>query len=895
MLLLALPVRAAESKITNPKSPTLTITNLVAAQRFTNADFTVGGTATGKSGVSRVRFSLNQHAWTNASTINGWTNWSVPLILTPGTNTFSAYAVGNTGGNSKTNTINFIYVMLTTLTVRTNGEGNISPNYDGVPLQVGNTYSMTATSSIAGFGLQTWTDGSNKPLTNSATLNFVMASNLTFVANMGDIIKPVIAITSVVTNTGGVPTSLIITGTASDNIAVTNVQFNLQYPLNQGVFTNAFTSAASGDNWSNWTAAVTLQPGTNLVTIQAVDSGGNVATTNTSQIFYMVSSILTVRTNGFGKVSPAYDGASLNIGQGYSIKATGTKSGIGLICWTDGSSNVLGTTATLKFLMASNLTLVANLGDVTPPTVNVGSTTTNSDGIPNDFVVHGVANDNVAVTNVYYNLNGGVWTNATTTNSWTNWTANISLLPGANTFSVYSVDSSSNISTTLTAQINYSSAPASLAGQSGYMLFINNFNPLNLDPLNFAPLDLAFGKTTFSQFSQDTNNVNGIGSYTYTQSGVGGNLKINFTGPPSIANVGSQSLGLSFFTPGYAYFTNKTTTYQGYIIFSSVSNLTPASVTGELLWLLGTNGQANGLSFSKKNFTEQDLTSSRTNSGSFKYTDASPVCSLFTLTYATNTTYVLAYFADTNFATYASETYDKAKNTNGTDKGRLLVSHQESGGNAPYGLTNSILQYETLDEYVNLEFATNTFSQDTLSTNYDNDVGTFTYDRADTNVATIGLTVTVPPNLAGSNDSAQFVFVNNSYGLFTNNDGTVSLFTTMAATNLTPNSITNQYVTLSYDGGGTDYFAFTDNGVLYYWFIFQYFPVGTYTYNVFSPGGAMVYLDINSFYSFLSPQRDWLQLNFNASGAGAFYKSVFDTNTNFLGSVKGNFILLNLQ
>ena len=880
MLLLALPLRAAESKIKKPNSPTLTITNLVAAQRFTNSAFTVQGTAAGKSGVSRVLFSLNQMIWTNASTANGWTNWSAPLTLTPGTNTFSAYAVGNIGGNSSTNTVNFIFVMLTPLTVRTNGEGSISPNYDGVPLQIGTAYSMTATSPIAGFGLQTWTDASNNVITNVATLNFVMASNLTFVANLGDITPPVLAITSVVTNTGGDPTSLIISGTASDNIAVTNVQFNVQYPVNQGVFTNAFTNALSGNGWSNWTAQVAMQPGTNLVTIQAVDSSGNVTTTNTAQIFYMVSSILTVRTNGFGKISPAYDGASLIIGEGYSITAVGTKPGIGLVTWTDGSSNVLGTTATLKFLMASNLTLVANMGDVTPPTVNIGSTTTNNNGIPNDFVVHGGANDNVAVTNVYYSLNGGVWTNATTTNGWTNWTANVALFPGANTFSVFSVDSTSNVSTTLTAQIDYNSAPSSLAGQSGYLFF---YYPNN----TYAPLNLAFGKTTFSQFSQDTNNVNAIGSYSYTPSGGFGNLKLKFTGPPSVTSVASQTIGLTFLTPQLVLFTNNTTTNSGLLQFTTASNLTPASVTGELLWLLGTNGHANGFTFQKNKFTSQDLTSNASNGGGFKYTDASPVGSLFTLTYATNTTYVLAHYANTNFATYSAETYDKAGNTNGTDKGRLLVSFQQPGGNAPYGVTNSAIQYETLEEYVNLEFATNTFSQDTLSTNYDNDVGTFTYDRANTNVATIGLTVTVPPNLAGSNDSAQFIFVNNSYGLFTNNDGTVSLFSLMTATNLTPAVFTNYIATVFF---GTSPFP-TDlkfqNGMFYtYNFFFQtWAPAGTYVYDIYSPGTAVIHI------TFYSNYHSWLQLNFKAAGAGYFYDNEFNASTNYQDTLSGQFYL----
>ena len=48
--------------------------------------------------------------------------------------------------------------------------GSISPNYDQAQLQLGANYSMTAASSIPGFGLQAWTDGTLCCLWNATTI-----------------------------------------------------------------------------------------------------------------------------------------------------------------------------------------------------------------------------------------------------------------------------------------------------------------------------------------------------------------------------------------------------------------------------------------------------------------------------------------------------------------------------------------------------------------------------------------------------------------------------------------------------------------------------------------------------------------------------------------------------
>lgn len=857
-------------------NPTLAITNLTAGQSLGGAAFTVRGTAKGGAGVTNVFYSLNAAGWSNAASVNGWTNWSANLTLVPGTNSFLAYAQDHNGNHSTTNKVNFAYVVLTPLTVRTNGTGSISPNYDGVALQIGKFYSMTATSPIAGFGLQTWTDASNNVVTNSATLKFVMASNLTFTANMGDVTKPFISVTSVITNAGSVPTALAISGTASDSIAVTNVE----YSLNNAPWTNATTA----DSWNHWSAQLSVVPGTNIIYLQSVDSSGNRSLTNTVKSFFTAFATLTVRTNGPGKITPLLDGATLVIGTNYSLKATGTQTGYGLVSWTDGNSNYLGNTATLKFVMKSNLTLIANIGDVTLPTITIKGAYTNSDGIGNDYVMWGIAADNLAVSNVFYSLNGSPWTNAATTNSWKKWTANVSLMPGANTFSAYAMDGTSNKSVVATISVDYNnSAPSSLSGLACYGVFNGSNTP--------APLSLAFGKNTFSQFAQDTNAVTGVGSCLYFASGASATLRLTYTGPPSAASKPSQTFNLQFYNPKLAYFTNSAMKQSGFFQFVSTPKLALTNVSGQLIWTVNSEGNGYGMTFNKGKFVSQALATGATNGGSYTYGTYSRNTSLLKLTTTNGTAYVLSGYAGTNYGSYLEEDYDNARNTNGTDRGFFLVNAPQ-GGVAPATLTNQTVDIYSPDGNFTENLGVATFSQATLSTNYDNDVGNFTYARVATNVGELSLSATEPPNLAGSNAVARLIYVANNGGFFTNADGALSLFITTPTTNLTyatltDANVTNRYFLVSDNWTNQPQFIFGDDGALYHLDFGSYFPAGTYTYDVFSPAGAMVVMNFSDF--FLGSGLFWVQLNFNATGTGNTFINYFDTSTNFTGNLSSPF------
>ena len=123
--------------------------------------------------------------------------------------------------------------------------------------------------------------------------------------------------------------------------------------------------------------------------------------------------------------------------------------------------------------------------DITGPTLTITSPKSGLHLSSGDFTAVGASKDNVSVASVFYQLNGGVWTPASTTNDWKNWSAgNLHLFPGTNTFSAYAVDTSTNysgtntvkfeyvVTNTLTVQIVGKGAPA--PNYNGKALAINN-------------------------------------------------------------------------------------------------------------------------------------------------------------------------------------------------------------------------------------------------------------------------------------------------------------------------------------------------------------------------------------------------------------------------------------
>jgi hypothetical protein len=275
----------------------------------------------------------------------------------------------------------------------------------------------------------------------------VTSSNAVLTVIVPDTTKPTNTITAPMSGQRWSNSVFTVTGMARDNVQVSNIWYQLN-----GLGWNPATTT---NHWTNWTASVTLLPGTNTVRAYALDTSGNSSLTNTVSFTYVVSDRLRVVISGQGTLSPNYSNAVLEIGRGYSMTASAA-AGFAFTNWVV-STNWVGSAttnnATVRFMMQSNLTLQVNFADVTKPTITITSPTAGQK-MTNALVnVKGTASDNWRVGSVQYQLNSGAWGLTTTTNGWTNWTAVLPLIAGTNVIKAYAVDLGGNASTTNTVSV----------------------------------------------------------------------------------------------------------------------------------------------------------------------------------------------------------------------------------------------------------------------------------------------------------------------------------------------------------------------------------------------------------------------------------------------------------
>jgi len=259
---------ALNANFSDVTKPVLTITAPKPAQRFSNAVATVVGKASDNGPMAGVYFQINGSPWLAAT---GTTNWTATINLTAGANSFRAYVRDTAGNSSATNTLPLSYVVSAPLTIQVSGDGKIAPNYHGQWLEVGKSYSMTATAG-KGSKFSEWIGSLNGVVawcTNVAKLNFTMRSNLVLNVIFADGQKPLVVINSPTAGARLTDTSLVVRGTASDNQQVAQVRCQ----LNSGPWFQA-----SGT--TSWTANLTAQGGGNTFRVTAVDAAGNYSITN---------------------------------------------------------------------------------------------------------------------------------------------------------------------------------------------------------------------------------------------------------------------------------------------------------------------------------------------------------------------------------------------------------------------------------------------------------------------------------------------------------------------------------------------------------------------------------------------------------------------------------------
>jgi hypothetical protein len=282
-----------------------------------------------------------------------------------------------------------------------------------------------------------------------------------------DTTAPVVTITGPTGNTTLTVTStpLALSGTASDAVGVTQVSWS----NNRGGSGNA----SGTTSWS--VGSITLQSGTNIITVTARDAAGNTSTDtltvtynpDTTQPTVTITSptsnsTLTVTSTPLSIGGTAADNIAVtqvtwSNSRGGSGTATGTAtwsvSGITL----QSGSNTITVTArdAAGNTRTDTLTVTYNPPDTTQPSVTILTPTSNATltTSASSTTLSGTASDNVGVTQVTWaNDRGGSGT-ASGTTIWS--TSTVSLMTGQNVLTVTARDAAGNTRTdTLTVTRN---------------------------------------------------------------------------------------------------------------------------------------------------------------------------------------------------------------------------------------------------------------------------------------------------------------------------------------------------------------------------------------------------------------------------------------------------------
>jgi len=243
------------------------------------------------------------------------------------------------------------------------------------------------------------------------------------------------------------------------------------------------------------------------------------ANTSVTAWYLALTNQLRIQLAGLGNVLPNYSNAWLQIGNVFSITSS-PAAGFQFAGWTlstNWAGGALTTNPALSFVMATNLTLLATFVDTNPPVLAVTAPVANQRMTNAVAGVGGVAGDNWGVAGVWYQLNGGAWALAGTTNGWSNWNATLPLLAGPNTILAYARDWGGNYSPTSSVSV--------LSGNTFKLqLALADIDPLRTNGLAMV---LQISSNLNGQIEYSTNLVNWVG-WTNFQ---GTNSSITFLDP----------------------------------------------------------------------------------------------------------------------------------------------------------------------------------------------------------------------------------------------------------------------------------------------------------------------------------------------------------------------------
>jgi hypothetical protein len=424
------------------------------------------------------------------------------------------------------------------------------------------------------------------------------------------------------------------------------------------------------------------------------------------------------------------------------------------------------------------------------PTCTIASPANNATITNSEITIKGTTHDNVAVTNVFYDLNGtNGWMMASHSNGFTNWSAQIMLAAGPNTFKVYAVNTN---------------------GQSSATNGLNVFYEL------VAPLSVSVNGP--GQIKPNYNTSNLVIGKTYSMIAV----------PEAGCKLTNWSLSLNSSTP-----TNSTSAALKFIMAAGLAITAHfVDATPPVISDVAVNPPASAKS---SNSVASVSGKARDNVGvkSIFYTiNGGPANrAVLTTNCYTNWTAMLILNQGANDVKFYAQ--DAAGNTSSAAS---ITLTDESGGFAPQSVSGLILRLDPASSSTTTLFCgPGTYAY--LSGSKFG-VGDYFFTQIDSNAAQFAYQDIAP---AGADESSvvTLTFASTTSGTYTNEDGASGPFTMNAETNAAPSSLDR--TTLALHGYTSTSSADFTNGT----FTWTTQPSGnmgsgTYTYALYSPQTALL-------------------------------------------------------
>ena len=643
-------------RVVTPVKPTLAITSPARNAVETTAGFTIKGTTHDNVTVTGIVAELNGAPLTVIS-LNNFTTWTAFANPTPGTNTIVAYAQNSAGQSSTSADVVFFYNLPAKLSAGVaGGHGSLSPNYNGKPLDINRSYTMTALAG-PGFEFSNWTVNGPAITTSISKpkLTFQMVTNLQLIANFVDIAKPAVTIT---TRSGRTPNAVFtIHGTAADNVGVAAVE----YQVGEG----PWNLAASADKFANWSAVVILNSGATAINVYAVDAQGNRSKTN--------SVTLVNEAAGFAPESLA--GTTLTLLEATASQPVSMSFGPATFSYVGNPTTNFGVGSYTYTLMDANTAQVA-FNVLAPGTssklatfsfANSGSGTyQNADGSAGTFTLGG------APSLAPESLNGVTLTGADTaaygfSDVLGDGTFTLTQPPGTSSgtysFAPFSPASGLLVETSASTVdytlLNFGAASSTYEtlsfftdgsfngsdsgtfAMSGQAATKGYKTPLSLANLVAAVTEVkangtrrsftvGFGAGGFGQFSGQTNQDNGVGIYSFVRTGpTTAQFVITYLTPPEAAANNGGTNALVFSGPRSASFADSES--HGNITFSAAPSLAPVSLVGRKLRAVTTGNPVEVVSFSYGTFS--GVSSDDNSAGNYTFATSGPEVAMVQLNY----------------------------------------------------------------------------------------------------------------------------------------------------------------------------------------------------------------------------------------------------------------------